>query len=287
MNNIKEDLNYAKAEPQSPAAKQAKSLNLQYVGFGRYVDPKTRQVTHIVQNDKLVPFNRAVRTNTFQQQNTDDYGAFNAQMMPQTQQLHQILTQTYSPDKFDDKELDAIYQFTTTSYADINNKLSSLPSGIPANKIERARPDDTMPDMIASLDSAMKKVRLPQDTIVYTKLSPDTDINAFHPGQSFKFKGFRDTSLYLGAILNQSAMREQSVGNSGHNQIVILQINIKKNSKGLYAADFSGNADDCEFILPRGTKIDIINGPMNLIGSEAMSNNMSLEVLYFDCQAKT
>jgi hypothetical protein len=284
MKNIKEDLNYAKAEPQSPAAQKASGLGLDYVGFGRYVDPKTQQVTHIVQNDKLVPFNRAVRTNTFQQQNADDYGNFNAQMLSQVQQLHQFMTQTYSPEKFDDRELDAIYYFTSNGYYDINNKLASLPAGVPANKIERSSPDDTMPDVIGSLDSAMKKIRVPQDFLTFTQLSPDIDMSAMQPGMSFAFKGYRDTTINIGSVLGQA---QQSVGSSGRNQVVLLQIFIKKNSKGLYAADFSSNADDCEFILPRSTKIQIVNGPSNLVGSDAISGNMNLEVLYFECVAKT
>ena len=77
------------------------------------------------------------------------------------------------------------------------------------------------------------------------------------------------------------------MGSSGRNQVVLLQLFVKKNSKGLYAADFSSNADDCEFILPRSTKIQIVNGPSNLVGSDAMSGNMNLEVLYFECVAKT
>ena len=284
MKDIKEDLNFAKAEPQSPAADKAKKSKLSYAGFGRYQDPKSQQVTHIVQNDKLVPFNSAVRTNTFQQQNSDDFGNFNAQMMPQVQQLHQFMAQSYSPERFDDKELDAIYYFTSTGYYDVNNKLATLPAGVPANKIERSAPDDTMPDVIASLDSAMKKIRVPQDFLTFTQLGSDIDMSALQPGMSFAFKGYRDTSINVGSVLNQA---EQSVGSSGRNQVVLLQIFVKKNSKGLYAADFASNAEDYEFILPRGTKIEIVNGPSNLIGSDAMSGNMSLEVLYFECIAKT
>ena len=42
-------------EPSSEAAKQAKKMNLNYVGFGRYTD-RTGQVKYIVKNDKLYPF---------------------------------------------------------------------------------------------------------------------------------------------------------------------------------------------------------------------------------------
>jgi len=46
-----EDFNAALQEPSSPAAAEAKKLGLQYVGFGRYEDPNTQQITHVVQND--------------------------------------------------------------------------------------------------------------------------------------------------------------------------------------------------------------------------------------------
>ena len=285
MTRINEDLNrLLQQDDASPSAKQAKSLGLKYVGFGRYVDPKTNQITHIVQNKKLVPFNRAVRTNTFKTQSADDYGTYNQIVAPEVQQLHQFLTQTYTPEKYDDRELDAIYAFTCVGYYDINNRLASIPSDVPANKIERTSPDDTMPEMIASLDSAMKKIRVPQDFLSYTKLSTDFDVNNLQPGAAFKFRGYRDTTINLNALLAQS---QQSVGASGRNQIILLQMLVKKNSKGIFAADFSSNVDDCEFILPRGAKVEVVNGPLNLVGSDANSGNMNLEVLYFDCQVKT
>lgn len=285
MTRINEDLNrLLQQDDASQSAKQAASLGLKYVGFGRYVDPKTNQVTHIVQNERLVPFNRAVRSNTFKAQSADDYGTYNAAVAPEVEQLHQFMTQAYAPEKYDDRELDAIYAFTSGRYHDINNRLASVPSDVPANKIERTSPDDTMPEMIASLDSAMKKNRVPLDFIVYTKIGPDYNINDFQPGVSFKFKGYRDTTTNMNALLAQS---QQEVGASGRNQIALMQILVKKNSKGIYAADFSSNPEDYEFILPRGTKVEILNGPSNLVGSDAISGNMNLEVLYFDCQVKT
>jgi hypothetical protein len=42
-----------KKEPSSKAAKQARALGLQYVGFGRYENTKTGTITHIVVGDQL------------------------------------------------------------------------------------------------------------------------------------------------------------------------------------------------------------------------------------------
>lgn len=282
MKVVKEDLNLVKADPVSNAAKQAKQQGLSYVGFGRYEDPKTQQITHIVQNDRLVPFKRAVRTNTFQQNNTDDIGQYNQVMAPQTQELHQALTAHYTPEKYDDKELDAIYTFTNGAYIDINNRLSSLPAGVPANKIEPNAVDDPLPDIVASLDSALKKSRLPGDITVYTNLGTN---DALQQGSKFAFKGYRDTSIDLGSVLNYA--NKTNVGYSGRPTVNILQLHLKKNSKGLYAADYSANAADAEFILPRGAQVTIVSGPNKVVGSDAVSQNLNLEIMYYDCVVKT
>ena len=284
MKNINEDLNQLKADPNTPADKDAQKKKLVHVGFGRYTDKKTGQVTHIVQNDKLVPFNRAVKTNTFQTNNMDDYGKYGAIMAPQIQQLHDFLTQQYSPDKYDDAELDAIYNYTNDAYADLNSRLASIPIGTPANKIEKTAPDDSIPEFVATLDSAMKRVRVPIDFLTYTSLSGDYNIMNFAPGQTFKFKSFRNTSINLNTVMN--AVQAPQTSMAGRPQIIILQLFVPKNSKGIYAADFSANAQDGEFILPRGTTVQVMNGPSNLVGSDAMSQNMNLEVVYLDCQVK-
>lgn len=285
MKSLREDLNQIKAEPISNASKQAKQLGLAYVGFGRYEDPKTQQVTHIVQNDRLIPFKRAVRTNTFRANNVDDIGTYNELMSPQTQQIHEYLTAHYTPDKYDDKELDAIYTYTNGAYVDINNRLASLPAGVPANKIEPSSFDDPLPDFVASLDSALKKSRVPADLMVYTNIGSSYSPDNLQQGMSFLFKGYRDTSIDLGSVINYAD--KSNIGYSGRPQVNILQITMKKNSKGLYAADYSANGNDMEFILPRASKVTIVSGPQKLVGSDAMSQNLNLEIMYYDCIVKT
>lgn len=285
MKTINEDLNNLKVEPASDAAKQAKKKKLAYVGFDRYEDPKSQQVTHIAQNNKLVPFQKAVRTNSFRAENGDDLGTYNQIMAPEVEQLHTLLASYYTPEKYDDRELDAIYNFTSGGYVDINNRLSSLPADVPAAKIEPSSVDDTFPDLVNSLDSVIKKSRAPSDFITYINLGADVDANMLGVGASFKFKGYRDTSINLGSVINPNIT--MNVGISGRNQVNILQIQVKKNSKGLYAADFSSNPEDFEFILPRGAKIEVVNGPQKLVGSDAMTQNLNLEIIYFDCVLKT
>lgn len=286
MIKLKEDLNVIKTqEPTTNAAKQAKAMGLIYVGFGRYEDPKTQQVTHIVLNDKLVPFKRAVRSNTFKTQNSDDVGTYTQLMSPKIQQLHANLSAHYSPEKYDDKQLDAIYTYTNGGYVDINNRLASIPSDVPANKIEPTDSSDTLGNLITSLDSALKKSRAPEDIIVYTKLGQDVDISQIKVGTSFRFRGFRDTSINMQSVIASSEISQTSF--AGRPMVTLLQIKVRKNSKGMYIADYSQNSEDGEFLLPRGARIDVVNGPNNLVGSDAVSGTMNLEIIYFDCILKT
>jgi hypothetical protein len=286
MKRLKEDLNLlSQDDADSPAAKQALSLGLKYVGFGRYEDPKTQQVTHIVQNGKLVPFNRAVKTNTFQTQNSDDIGTYAQIISPDLEQLHSNLTTHYSPEKYDDNQLDAIYTYTNGGYVDINQRLSLLPSGVPANKIEKRDVQDTVVDVIAALDAALKKSRAPMDFLTYIKLGSDVNLNSIQPGTTqIRFKGYRDTSINMQTVINSS--QSDMTSQSGRPQVVLLQIKVRKNSKGMYIADYSQNSADNEFLLQRGATIQVISGPKKLVGSNAMAEAMSMEVVYYDCVLK-
>lgn len=271
---IVEDLNYAAQEPSSAAAQQAKQLGLMYVGFGRYEDPTTKQITHIVQNDRLIPFRKAIKTNTYKSSSTNDLGTFSASMNADVQQLNDVLTQAYGPENYDEKELAAIQDFTSQSYSNVNDLLARLPAGIAANKIQPQGPNDTTPDVIAGLDSAVKKVRSPVDFIAYAKLDGSVDRKNIIPGTQFRFKSFRNIATNLASIIDPN---DASVN--------VLQIRVKKNSRGIYAADYSSTPEDGEFILPRGTKIEVAAGPTKLVGSDERST-INKEIYYYDCVVK-
>jgi hypothetical protein len=277
---IKEDLGGALVEPKSASAEQAKQLGLVYVGFGRYEDPRTQQVTHIVQNDRLVPFSKAMKTNTFKQQSSDDYGNYVKGMMPDIQQNHSELSSYYMPENYEDNELDAIEAYTGIDFLDMNDKLYTLPVGIPADQIQPEFEGDDIGQKIAALDSALDKVAAPKDFITYTGLDTSYNVEDFVPGRVFRFKGFRSTSLNTNIALNYNSRVNVT---SGRKQTILLQIRVKKGSKGMYVDEFSVNPGESEYLLPRGSKVRIKGGPNKLIGSNAYSQDPNLEVLYFDC----
>lgn len=275
MRTIVEDLNFASQEPSSQAAQQAKQLGLMYVGFGRYEDPTTKQITHVVQNDKLVPFRKAIKTNTYKASSADDIGNLTAALSPDVQQLNDVLVQAYGPENYDEKELTAIDQFVNQSYSDVNDALSNLPASIPANKIQPKNMNDMVPDIIEGMDSVMKKSRSPVDFIAYTKLDKGIDRKEIIPGTQFKFKGFRNTTLNISSVI---APEDDSV--------TVLQIKVKKNSRGFYASEYSQTPEEGEFILPRGAKIEVLGGPTRIVGSDAASGS-NKEIYYYDCQTKS
>jgi len=284
--NIFENLNaLQQTDPKSKAAMQARKMGLKYVGFGRYEDPKSNQITHVVVNDSLTPFRKAVKSNTFRTQQNDDLGTYAAIMQPQIDQLHSTLLKSYPAERFDDKELDALNIFTTGGHHDINSRLANLPTGINVNKIEPQSLDDPFPDLIDSLDSATKKGRAPFQFPTYTKLGNDVDISQLGVGTSFKFKGFRNTSLNVVNVVSSSDNSRIDPA-SGRNTAIVLQMNISKNARGLYASDYSGTPEDNEFILPRGAKVQIASPFQKLVGSDATTGNLNLEIYYADCIVK-
>jgi ADP-ribosyltransferase exoenzyme len=287
MAKMYEDLNLARVEdPTSDAAKAAKKLNLTYVGFGRYENPKTGQISHIVQNGKLVPFNRATKTNTFKQENSDDIGNYSAIMQPEMEELTKALATHYSADKYDNREIDAISHFANEGYDEINQRLASLPANVPANQLETLSDDDRMADVIASLDSAAKKSRAPGEFVVYAKLGEGQDMFEFAQGRNFSSKGFLVSSVSLQSVIRSIEPEKMAGSRTGRPVIALLQIRVKKNAKGIYMSNFS-STDEGEFMFPRGAKFTVMADPSKLVGSDAMTGNLSLEIQYIDCSYKS
>jgi hypothetical protein len=276
-----EDLGGALVEPKSASAAEAAKLGLVYVGFGRYEDPKTQQVTHIVQNDRLVPYKKAVKTNTFKSVSGDDYGDYTKNLKPETEQNHADLINYYVPEKYDENELAAIESYTGEDYLDINEKLYSLPTGIPADQIEPEFSDDDLPAKIAALDSALDKTVTPKDFLVYISLGDGYNIEDFTPGQVMRFKGFRSTTINPSIALNFGGNTKQQ---NRRSQTIVIQLLVPKKSKGMYVDDYSATPGEGEFLLPRGSSIKITSSPNKLIGSNGYTGEMNHQVIFFNAE---
>lgn len=279
--NINEDINAVlnNIDPKNPAFKKALGMGLAHVGNGKFMD-KYGQISHVIFNNTLVPYKKAVRSNDLA--NRDEVGEYLNFMQPQIDQVHGALSAHYTPDKYTNEELNSINHFTNLGYSNINNKLSKFPANIQNNKIQPDNPQDDTPGHITNLDSALRKSRAPFDFSMYTKLGPDVDLNNFQPGQEFRFKGFRSASIYPGHLINTENSRTDELGRP---QIAMLHIKAAKNSRVLYAHDYSANPLG-DTILPRGAKLKIVDGPKQFIGNNATDGNLD-NIVQIDCEHKS
>lgn len=275
MRTIVEDLNYANIEPSNTAADQAAQLGLVYVGFGRYEDPKSGQVTHIVQNDTLIPYKKAVKTNTYKSSSSDDIGKLYGTVSPDVEDLMNSLSAAQPVSLYDENEINAIQFFIGGGYSEVNEKLATLPVAIPSKDIQPDGPGDDLPDIISALDSAIKKSRAPEEYIAYVGLDLDST-EGITPGKTFRFKSFRNASVNLQSVIDPEETKN-----------FVLQIRVKKNARGLYTGELSETPEEGEILLPRGAKIEVISGPTKLVGSDGDLGGYNRTIYYYDCVTKS
>lgn len=266
---VKEDLNGALVEPQSAASAEASRLGLVYVGFGRYENPQTQQITHIVVNGKLVPYTKAIKTNSFKQTSGADLSTYVNDMSADLQPLQDVLLKHYSDIGYTGDELAAVQQYTQGSDFAINNRLWQLPVGIPADQIQPAYDGDTIPQTVASLDNALMKSQTPTDLLTYIALPKDFDITSINQGSNITFKGYRSSTLNP-SLAVEGAGAAQELGNFDlRRKTFMLQLKVPKGSSGMYVDDYSANPGESEFLLPRGSTVTISSTPKKLVAGNA------------------
>lgn len=261
-----------KSEPKTMAAKQARKMGLIYVGFGRYADNKGR-VAYTVDNDRLVPFKGMSDISKMydKAENINDDGKYK-EAIKQVDQLvkqsdkrsredQKILKQKdkdvvkvakrlgsfYRPEMFDDAELEAIESYTGDAFADINRYLyKGHDEGVDANMA------DAIGRMVDALDSAFDETQAPFPFTVYSGLSGRYKAEKIKPGQEYIFRGYLSTSLSHDVAIS---------GFTDSAEPVVLQIEVSKGQKAIYADNLSSVDGELETILPRGSKVKVISGP--------------------------
>lgn len=278
-NFVAEDLNMVLDQQPSKAGEEAKKRHLTHVGFGRYED-KSGQVTHMVQDDKLVPFKKVVKTNTYKTGSADDIGTYSAMMAQPAAELGAALAKHYGVEHYGEDELTAVQNFTQTGYHDINTKLNGLKPGIGGYRLQPDFDGDPTPQMVKLMDSAVSKRETPDNMWVYSKLGDDMASNMYNPGTQITFKGFRSTSIHPGVPINLPA----GVNPGGRKQTSIFQIMVPKGSKGMYADHISATPGEHEFILPRASKIRILEGPNKVMGTNPTVNARGQDIYYYNAE---
>ena len=292
-----------KSEPSSNASKEARRLGLIYMGFGRYADNKG-QIAYIVDNDRLVPFKRqeevqkmysktvtpttaqpkAVKGQPQKPDKTkiakDEANFYSSVLNRRTKEDAVILKQKdkestavakelskyYTPNNFDEQELNAIAAYSNGDYESINRYLYK---GHDDNVTPEQ--DEYINNIIQSIDSAFEGTQAPFPYTIYAGLSQRYSPKSFQLGGEYMFRGYTSASLNYGVAIG---------GLDGGN--VLLQIEVSKGQKALYTDSLVGT-QDMETLLPRGSKIQVISGPHALDDSIVSDNPQSNPYTIFHC----
>ena len=156
----------------------------------------------------------------------------------------------YQPNMFDEAELQAIDDYTSNGYTEINRYLyKGHDDGVSPEQ------DQNINQTIETLDSAFEETQTPFPYTVYSGLSSRYSADKFKLGGEYIFRGYVSTSLDFNTAIGGFA----DVGAS--DQPVVLQVELKKGQKAIYVDAISSNAGERETLLPRGSKIKVISGP--------------------------
>lgn len=288
-----------KSEPKSNASREARRLGLTYMGFGRYADNKG-QIAYIVDNDRLIPFKRQeevqkmysktvtptvqTKSSKGETQKPDNAKAeanfYSSVLNRRSKQDAAILQQKdkeavatakelskyYTPNNFDEQELNAIASYSNGDYEKVNRYLyKGHDDGISPEE------DEYINGIVQSLDSAFEGTQAPFPYTVYAGLSQRYSPDSFQLGGKYMFRGYTSASLNYGTAI--SGMDE---GN------VLLQIEVNKGQKALFADSLIGT-EDMETLLPRGSKIQVVSGPHALDDSVVSDNPQGNSYAIFHC----
>lgn len=284
------------AEPSSEAAKQAKEMNLSYLGFGRYAD-STGKVAYVVDRGRLVPFKgseatdamfkksfeappekkqeiktQAVKAAALQSREERKATKLQQDLNKEAMVIHNELSKFYDPSLFDEAEMSAISDYTAQAFTEINQYLYS------------GFPPDTTTEMaqyvvqtIQNLDAAFEQTEAPFDYVTYTGLSARYDPNKLKVGEDYIFRGFISSTLDHATAVGSFVEAGQS------DMGVVLQLNIQKGQKAIYVDAISNNDGELETIIPRGSMVRILSGP-HVIDAATVSNKGQGQISIFECQ---
>lgn len=142
-----------------------------------------------------------------------------------------------------DKEKEAVYEYTSLKFGDINN---ALRSGYTANPV--------LKQYIKDLSKALDKYSLDKAIIAYRGMKLEELDEIIKSGIN---KAYTSVSTELG-IAKEFEFQ--------HANSIVVEIHIPKDSKGAYIGHHSGSGDEAEFLLDKGTRFKHIqNGGTHIL----------------------
>ena len=266
---------------------QASRLGLKYLGFGRYgkikndKDPtnnKKFEVTHIVKNGLLVPVINNFTSDTDEYVDDNDYiPELKKTNIKRFYDINRDEVKKYvdnmgvSEKKKFDKQINALQKYVAAGFVDINKVLfNGLEKKASPRIIHAIRQMDNM----FHHDYAKAKT----DLTLYTGTTANIE-----KGQTYVFKGFMSTSIdpKIAKIFANPDVDDDSKYHVSNKKVenappVVIQIDVKKGQRildvmssldaagGIYPTAYQQT--EKEFILPRNTYLNIIDGPIHMKG---------------------
>lgn len=296
------DIHDKPAREASGPRQQAKQLGLSYIGFGRYGIKNKKgefKVTHVVRNDQLKAITQTKydektgRMEHLPQKIPEkEFGAWRNKFQGKYEKSilkggAKSVDTKYDGDASGDIRVDVgadVYKKTKKLRADI---LSSNTKKYTENKIHQDKKiQGVLRKFIETTDDinthihigpspdrhkermASWKIRMMDNAFKNDTFKSDHDYSTYtgtkiklENGKTFKFKGFLSTTL------NPSAAQGQELDHTKGEtrKPTMIQIDLKKGQRVIdvnAAVPDNGHAEDDEHILPRNTKLKMVDGPI-------------------------
>jgi len=296
---------------KTPAARLAKTMGLQYMGFGRYAD-KTGKIKYTVDKQgNLIPFKNGAEIDSLYRQYSDskwsdleryehDISAGEKEKneaklekkrekvrelkgqidqaqkqysqrrredrkimffkQKEEKQLDKALRDFYKKELFSDDEISALHDYVGWTYEQMNSYLyrghEPQDHNLPRHKEIMSHLHKSMVD----LDGAFENTAAPFDFPTYAGLGKSVSMENLKAGQKYLFRGYLSTSIAHGVPIDSFSYEHGDVGGKKEPYKILLQIDIKRGDPGIYVGNLI-NTREKEFLLPRGTTIEIVSGP--------------------------
>lgn len=313
--------NALKVEPKTKASRQAKSLGLRYMGFGRYAG-KDGKISYVVdkKTGTLVPykseeehqklFNKYSETE-FEYQDGDEKSK--ERLKPKVQSMKKTLDNVkrlrsdvskevkkhkffeykkqtsvakslkdfYKKDIFSDNEIRSINHYTSSLYADMNRYLYSGYEPGEYNKEDISSLHGVMID----LDGAFEDTEAPFNFSVYSGLGESIKETNLQAGEKYVFRGYVSTSLNHNTAIEAFTWLHEPNKSRKNDHKIVLQIDIEKGDKGIYVPGVLPQMrGEDEFLLPRGTTLEIISGPHQIDSTMLDEYDTDYDILVYHCR---
>jgi len=297
---------------KTPAARLAKTMGLQYMGFGRYADKSGKIKYTVDKQGNLIPFKSGAEIDSLYRKYSDskwsdleryehDISAGEKEkneaklekkrekvrelkgQVDQAQKqysqrrredrkrvyfkrkeeikLDKSLMDFYKKELFTDDEVSAITDYTGWQYDQMNsylyNGFEPQTHGIPRNREIESYLHKSMVD----LDNAFEGKEAPFDFPTYMGLGPSVPLKNLRAGSKYLFRGYLSTSIHHAVPIDSFAYEHGDTKQKKEPYKVLFQIDVKKGDPGIYVGAIDPESREKEFLLPRGTMLEILSGP--------------------------